>query len=380
MIRVCFMVDAPFLGGAERYVSRLALGLDRARFLPSLILREPDVDDGGLAEWAGELEAAGIRVSRVPMNLPFRPWHARGILDGLRRHQPDVVHVNMPGPYSGQTGLLVPLARMAGARAVITTEHLPMIAPLWKRAPVRRWSYRYVDTVLTVCRANVSSLTRVHHVPAERVVVIPNGIRDDFGQRARPRGDVRRKWGIGANEVVVLFLGNLLRHKGLHRVIGALCEMPAAAWHLVVAGRGPEEARARARLEEAGLSSRATFLGAVAAGEVESVISASDLLALPSTVEGMPYVIIEAMACSVPVVAGDVYGIPELITDGVHGRLVAPKDEEAVRGALAELIADGGIRARMGAAARRRFLEQFTLSQQVAAVTAEYLRVLGVRA
>jgi glycosyltransferase involved in cell wall biosynthesis len=380
MIRVCYMVDAPFLGGAERYVSRIALGLDRSRFRPSLILREPEGDDGGLREWAEELETAGLDVSRVAMNLPFRPWHARSILDTLGRHRPDIVHVNMPGPYSGQTGLLVPLARMAGARAVVTTEHLPMIPPLWKRAPVRRWSYRYVDAVLTVCRANVSSLTRIHHVPADRVVVIPNGVRDDFGRGARPRSDVRSAWGVDANRVAVLFLGNLLRHKGLHRLIRALSGIPDGAWHLVVAGTGPEEQRARARLREAGLSERVTFLGAVAPGEVESVLSAADVLALPSTVEGMPYVIIEAMACGVPVLAGDVYGIPELVDDGVHGRLVPPKDAAAVRAALGELIADGEARARMGAAARRRFEDHFTLSRQVAAIAAEYCRALGVRA
>lgn len=377
MIRVCYLVDAEFLGGAERYVSRVAMGLDRRHFLPSVIMGIPrGEDDGGLSGWADRLEAEGIRVSRVEMNLPFRPWQARRVLETIESHRPRVAHINMPGPYNGQMGLLAPLARLAGS-AVVTTEHLPMVAPLWKRALVRRFCNRFVDVVMTVCRANVPYL-RAHGVRPERVVVVPNGIRDDFGTAPVTAGATRADWGIDPDAVVVLFIGNLLRHKGLHRVIRALSEVDDPAWHLVVAGRGPEEDRCRARLRELGLDARATFLGAVSAGAVEGVLAASDVLALPSTIEGMPYVIIEAMASGLPVVAGNVFGIPELIEDGVHGRLVPPTDREALRSALAELIADGARRRRLGAAARERFRGEFTLSRQVAAIEVVYRRLAGV--
>jgi hypothetical protein len=170
MIRVCYMVDAPFLGGAERYVSRIALALDRSQFHASLIVRQSaENDDGGLAQWASAVEASGVPLARVRMGLPFRPWDAIGILRAIEAFSADIVHVNMPGPYSGQMGLLAPLARMAGARSVVVTEHLPMVERLWKRALVKRIAYRYVDLALTVCHANVSYMLTRQRVPAEKV-------------------------------------------------------------------------------------------------------------------------------------------------------------------------------------------------------------------
>jgi glycosyltransferase involved in cell wall biosynthesis len=372
------MIDPAFLGGAERYIERIALSLDRRRFRPSLIMQEPAGDDGGLSAWADDLESRGLAVTRLRMNLPFRPWRVPAVVRAVEAHAPDIVHINLPGPHDGQMGLLAPLARLGGARAVVTTEHLPMVAPLWKRSLLRRAGYRCVDMAITVCRANVRFMVEGHGVRRERIVVIANGLRDDFGEREGARDATRAGWGIGGDRVVVLFLGNLIRHKGLHRVVEALSQVDDPRWHLVVAGRGPEEGRSRARVRALGLDERVTFLGAVAAGEVEAVLAASDVLSLPSTMEGMPYVVIEAMASGVPVVAANVYGIPELIEDGRHGLLVEPTDGAALATALSRLIADPAERRRMGEAARRRFRDEFTLSRQVKAVESVYRRLLGV--
>jgi len=377
MIRVCYMVDAPFLGGAERYVSRVALGLDRRAFLPSLVVREPA--DDAMAAWVDGMEREGIRVVRVPMRLPFRPGDARGILAALDAIAPDLVHVNMPGPYDGQMGILAPLARMAGVRAVVTTEHLPMVERLWKRALVKRVAYRAVDCVVTVCRANVPYLTGAQSVPAWKVRVVPNGVRGDYGSAAPPREASRARFGLPAGDSVVAFVGNLLRHKGLHRVIEALPAGPDARWHLVVAGSGPEEAVCRELAEGRGVAGRVTFLGALAPADVEALLAGVDVLALPSTIEGMPYVVLEAMASGVAVVAGAVFGIPEMIDDGVHGYLVNPTDAGALRAALERLLRDRGHTAAMGAAARARFRSEFTLERQLRAMESLYQELAGRR-
>ncbi len=379
MINVCYMVDAPFLGGAERYISRIALGLDRSQFRPSLVIRVPGSDDGGLTDWATELESSGVPIEWVRMRLPFRPWDAPGIIRALEKFAPHVVHVNMPGPYDGQMGLLAPLARIAGTRAVVVTEHLPMVERLWKRALVKRLAYLFVDSVLTVARANVPYLSGSQSVRPDKIVVVPNGLRDDFGTRVPPRQDIRDDLQLGHEDVGVLFIGNVLRHKGLHRVIGALETIDSDRWRLLVVGKGPDEERCRARLVKAGLLDRATFLGAMSPRNVEGVLSAVDVLTLPSTIEGMPYVILEAMASGVPVVAGGVFGIPEMIEDGRHGFLVEPTDGAALASALGRLITDDDLRRSMGALARERFRAEFTLSRQVAAIQGVYRRLVGHR-
>jgi glycosyltransferase involved in cell wall biosynthesis len=379
MTNVCYVVDAPFLGGAERYVSRVALGLAKDEFRPSLVVRETRGDDGGLRAWAESMADLGLPVERVPMRLPFRPLDAIGIQRALEAASPHVVHINMPGPYDGQMGLVAPIARMCGARAVVVTEHLPMVARLWKRALVKRMALHYVDAVLTVARANVPYLVGPQSVPSAKIRVIPNGLRADYGSLRPPLDEVRGAYGIPAARVAVAFVGNLLRHKGLHRLIATLSEVGGEDWHLVVVGTGPEEARCRSRVDALGLGGRATFAGAIAPDEVERLLSAVDILALPSTTEGMPYVVLEAMACSLPVVAGRVYGIPEMVRDGEEGHLVDPTDVAALSRALGRLIADASLRERMGSAGRARFEELFTLERQVSAIEGVYRELLGSR-
>jgi len=365
MSRVTFVVDAPFLGGAELYISRLALGLDRKRFQPSVLMAESS--DAGLHAWAEALVAAGIRVTRVPMRLPHRVGDALAIVRSLEALSPDIVHVNMPGPYSGQNALLVPIARACGAR-VVTTEHLPMVEPLWKRSLLKRAAYAFLDVAVTMTRVNAAWLSRAQHVPRAKVRVVANGVPFAYGTGARVVRPVPH----------VTFVGNLLPHKGPLRVIEALARVQQP-WHLSIVGTGPEEAACRARVAALGITERVTFHGALAPAAVERHLLACDVLTLPSEIEGLPYTILEAMACALPVVAGNAYGVPEAVVDEVTGLLVAATDIDALAHALDRLLADAGLRERMGGAGRARFESQFTLERQVAAMESLYSELAGAR-
>jgi glycosyltransferase involved in cell wall biosynthesis len=374
MIRVTYMVDASFLGGAEHYVARLATGLDASRFATSLVMRADDVAPA-LDAWAESLAALGVPVTRLPMRLPFRPWDALGVYRALDRMAPHVVHINMPGPYNGQMGLLAPIARAAGAR-VVTTEHLPMVERLWKRALVKRVAIRFVDAAVTMTRANGDLLVSRQGFSRRRVRVVANGIPLRYGTAPAPDG--RREWGIEAHEVVVGFVGNLLPHKGLQQVIRALSSLQVHSWRLLVVGSGPDEGAACATAKRCGISERVVFLGQRAGEDVERIIGACDILALPSEVEGLPYVILEAMACGKPVVSTDVYGIPEAVVDGETGLLVHPGDDAALTHALHTLIKNGELRRRMGECGRARFEARFTLERQLSAMSSLYTE-LAVR-
>jgi glycosyltransferase involved in cell wall biosynthesis len=375
MINVCYLVDAAFLGGAERYVSKIAVGLDRSRFRPSVIMREPPHPRSGLDEWRGELEAAGLPVRVMKMDIPFRPHRAVPVFRAIADCWPHVVHVNLPGPQDGQMGLLVPISRMAGA-GVVVTEHLPMVGSTWKRRLLKRISYRWVDRVATVCHANVPYLVGEQFVSPDRAVVVHNALDVSYGARGREdKAAIRAGFGLPVDAVLVAFVGNLFKHKGLHRVVRALSEVPELPWHLVVGGEGPEGKPNERRLEHHGLTERATFLGRVTADDVERLLSAVDVFALPSTQEGMPYVILEAMAAGVPVVATAVFGIPEMTVDGETGTLVEPGDGNALREAIAALIKNPSMRHELGRAARRRFERHFTLEQQLREIESLYLEV-----
>lgn len=376
MINVCYLVDPPFLGGAERFVSRIATGLDRSRFRPTVIMQGPPHPRTGLEKWRSELVAAGVPVRAMPMDIPFRPYRAVGVIEAIASTAPHVVHVNMPGPQDGQMGLLIPISRMAGTGGVVVTEHLPMVDTTTKRGLLKRLSYRWVDRVTSVCHANVAYLVGKQSVPRSKVSVIHNALDASYGRGVlEDRTSVRERFGLPRDAPVVVFLGNLFKHKGLHRVVRALSGLPDLPWHLAVVGDGPERGTTERRLKRWGLSDRATFLGRIPESDVETVLSAVDVLALPSTQEGMPYVILEAMASGVPVVATDVYGIPEMVVDGETGLLVQPEQGAQLRSALRRLVENRKERDRMGKAARERFERLFTLDAQVRAFESLYEQV-----
>jgi glycosyltransferase involved in cell wall biosynthesis len=360
MMRICYMVDAPFLGGAEMYVARLAGALDRRAFHP-LVMRKAGVSDPNLDAWAGELRDRGIDVIEIPMRLPFVPWDAAAIWRALEAHAPHVVHVNAPGPYDGQMGLLLPIARCAGARTVVT-EHLPMVPPLWKRAAVKRIAYRFLDVAVTMTNANARYLRERQGVAQARVRVVPNGVARSFGA-ARERESGHRV--AREDQMVLVYLGNILPHKGLRRLIEALARCAGRDLvRLRVIGEGPDEAACRRAASERGLTGSVSFLGRRGARETEELLAAADALALPSTIEGLPYVLLEAMACGLPVVAGRVYGIPEVVEDGVTGVLVDPENVDEIARAIDRLARDPDLRRAMGQAGRARFEQEFTLERQ----------------
>ena len=363
MIRICYVVDAPFLGGAEMYISRLACALDGRRFSASLLMKAGG-GDPQLGAWAARLRADGIAVFEAPMRLPFHPGDAAGVWRHFESHAPHIVHVNVPGPYDGQMGLVLPIARASGARTVVT-EHLPMVTPLWKRAAVKRLAYRSLDLAVTMTRSNAKFLCEWQGAPASRVRVVPNGVARSFG--ADPVTGRSRRWELGLRDhnVVVGYVGNILPHKGLRRLIEAVSRSAHRdVFYLLVVGSGPDEPACRQLALDRGLSDRIKFLGWQSYDEAEQILGACDLLALPSSIEGLPYVVLEAMASRLPVLAGRVYGIPEVVDDGVTGILVDPGSVEEIAAGLDRLAGDSALRAAMGGAGRARFERDFTLERQ----------------
>jgi len=277
MIRVCYMVDPGFLGGAEHYVAQLATALDRACFEPSVVMRA--VADTALNAWADDLECRGVPVTRLEMRLPWRPDDAVRIVRALERIAPHVVHVNMPGPYDGQNGLLLPIARVCGARTIVT-EHLPMIARTPRRGLLKSAAYRWLDLAVTMTRSNAASLQSVQGVAPARIRVVANGVRDH--SPAADGARIRDEVGARAEQALIWYVGNILEHKGLHRLIDALSRCTTPAWRLGVIGDGPGRSLAERTADAQGVRDRVAFLGRRSAEFVRDALVVGDLLALPS--------------------------------------------------------------------------------------------------
>lgn len=160
----------------------------------------------------------------------------------------------------------------------------------------------------------------------------------------------------------LLYVGRLRIRKGVEVLLEALAELrrryPEA--RLLIAGTGEQMTALRAKTTALDLDDRVSFLGRTSAGQVRSLLEGARCLVVPSTYEGMPLVILEAMAAGKAVVASAVSGIPEVVVDGETGWLVPPEDPPRLAAALGAVLTDEVEVARRGAAGRMRVLERYT--------------------
>ena len=178
----------------------------------------------------------------------------------------------------------------------------------------------------------------------------------------------------------ILCVGRLTPAKGQHILIDAVERLTQEGRHVRVrlVGSGPDEASLWVHAERVAARERVVFEGAINQDRIRDFYAAADAFCLPSFAEGLPVVLMEAMAMEIPCVATHIAGIPELIRDGEDGLLVPPSDVDALVKALARLMDDGELRRRMGKSGRARVVEHYDLRRNVerlAAIFAE--RVQG---
>jgi glycosyltransferase involved in cell wall biosynthesis len=185
--------------------------------------------------------------------------------------------------------------------------------------------------------------------------------------------------------VRILSVGRLIRKKGFEHLIDA-CRLLAdreVDFECQIVGDGPRRRALEARITRQGLHGRVRLLGPVSQAEVLRLYQQSAIFALPCVrtprgdQDGLPYVLVEAMACGLPVVTTPVAGIPELVTDAVTGFLVQERDPAGLARALEVLIRDTALRQQLGWRARETIVTRFDVRQsaaQLAALFAAYAR------
>lgn len=164
----------------------------------------------------------------------------------------------------------------------------------------------------------------------------------------------------------VAFVGRLDPVKGADLLLDALAALrphyPGLAATFI--GDGPQAAQTRQHARQLGLDDIVTFAGAQPEKAVADLLHQSDLLVLPSFAEGVPVVLMEAMACGLPVIASRIAGIPELVQDGENGHLIPAGDTESLIRAMSDLLADPQRRRRMGKAGRQTVVADFAIADE----------------
>jgi glycosyltransferase involved in cell wall biosynthesis len=211
-------------------------------------------------------------------------------------------------------------------------------------------------------------------VPTARVHRIPNGVDTDLFRPAtrRERAAIRGSLGLPAEGCWVTFTGRLVAYKGLPLLLRVWREIaavvPEARLLLVGEGSGDIancEAELRAFVTDHGLADRVSFTGPVR--DVHRFLQASDVFAFPTENEAFGLSLVEAMACGLPCVASPVGGVPDIVSDGRDGLLVADANARAWRDTLLWMLRDADRRRALGEAARRTAVQRFSVDSVAAA-------------
>jgi glycosyltransferase involved in cell wall biosynthesis len=182
----------------------------------------------------------------------------------------------------------------------------------------------------------------------------------------------------GAAPFEILCLGRLVPAKGQHVLLAAAARLAAEGRSILVrfVGDGPDRAALEQEVRRRGIETSVRFEGSVNQDRVGEYYRRAGVFVLPSFAEGIPVVLMEAMAMEIPCVTTFVNGIPDLIRDGADGILVAPSDDLALAAAIARLIDDGALRKRLGESARMRVIERHNLAQNTERLSAMFRRRL----
>jgi glycosyltransferase involved in cell wall biosynthesis len=365
-VRVCFLIDRLSRAGTETQLVALIRNLDRSRVQPILCLKDGEDDESrSLEPDCCPVFRLGLR-SICKRTTPGRIWR---LVRLLREQRVDVLQVYFPE----STYLGVLAGRLANVpRIVRTRNNIGHWMTSLHRLLRRLWN-PWVDVLVANSEASRRAVIADEAFPAERVVVLENGVDlDRF-----PYPDWRANGTCRGGGMCVGIVANLRPVKGLDVFVRAAALVRAAhpGTQFVIAGEGvlrPDLERLRGEL---GLGDSVSLPGAV--DGIPEFLAGLDVAVLSSHAEGMPNSVLEYMTAGKAIVATGVGGSEELIKDGVHGLLVPPADPARLAAAVCRLLSDPALAERLGKAARQRVEERFSRQTMVRRFEAFYWRLLG---
>ena len=355
-MRIAHVVFSLKVGGQER----LILNLSR-----ELATRGHDVSVICLSE-GGSLrqEFDGIRVIDVSRQGGFEPTLFPRLARAFLELKPDVVHTHNPGPLM----YAAPAARAVLVRRVVHTKHGANAVYTRKSLAFTRTAVRILSAFVPVSNETAEVARELERVPERILHVIPNGIPlAHFGTDLAARARVRGELGIPSDALVIGSVGRLVAEKDYPLLVRAVAALLSEGLRLVLVGEGAARAEIEAEIAQRVPEAARRFVTLTGVRhDVPAILSALDLFALSSRTEGLPLVVPEAMASSLPVVATSVGGLPGIVPQSV-GTLVPAGDTAAMRDAIATLARDEGQRRSKGAAARAFAHERFSVERMTSA-------------
>jgi len=325
------------------------------------------------AAYQDDLRQAGIPVHHIEFKRRLDGRAIRSLRELVEQHTPDIVHVYVKRALSNVIRAIDGLPpRLVAYRGIVGNLH-------WLDPSSRRTFFHpRVDRIICVCEAIRQDLLANRlwgwHLPEHKVVTVHKGHYVDWWKRPDTPTDLSEV-GVPPEVPVIGCVAQMRKRKGVPVLVEALEQMENRRAHLVLVGRVGDRRVARC-IARSSVRERIHLLGW--REDAARLAGAFDVFVLPSLRrEGLPRAVIEAMCQNVPPVVTDSGGSPELIEDGVSGRVVPSGDAPALAMTLDQLLADADLRQRMGEAAEARIRKAFQPERTVAETLAVYRDLLA---
>lgn len=371
-IRVLQVVDGFRMGGAENKLWELVEHLDPQKFESYVANVGPS---GPLADRFKGIDVPVFDCSRKHRFDMAPIFKLRKI---MRQHKIDVVQNTLF--WADVVGSIA--ARLAGVPVVISWETVTHEGNPYHAQLQRRFGYqiamKFTDCVAAVSHEIKRSLQSRRKLPPEMIEVIHYGVDLEKFSPDDTKAVKREELGFSANDVAIVIVARLEKVKGHTYFIDSFSKIAAKypQARAIFVGDGAERAHLEKQAQAAGLNGQLRFLGI--RHDVPQILNAVDFFVLPSIAgEGLPNVVLEAMACCKPVVAADVGGTAEAVADGQNGFVFPPKDVDKLAAALEKLIADQKLLQDYSAKSRQIAETDFSLAREVNAFQKLYLKLLA---
>lgn len=340
---LCCLSNPQIFGGNEQQFKLISTGLKK-RLLSKVVLTSGGIGGGGRNPYIPQLKKEGMGhlfMGRLHLaNYSKKPFLSKCLSIIFRILQAQILCVFNPWSAS-----LIPAAKLAGMRILYIEVGLPACDIWWE--PLRPHA-KDVDFVIAVSEASLRSFRREFEYKKSGIVIHALIEPPPPGLRARPPKQC---------ELHLIYMGRMHLNKGVDKLLKAFVRVNHAYpfSRLSLIGSGVHQTIFEKQTHELGLKDKVEFLGVLDREAFFRRFADVDLFCLPSSSEGTPCSVLEAMSVGLPVISTFVGGIPELVQDGETGLLVPPGDEVALANAILKMAADPDRRFRMGMEGLKRF-------------------------